>query len=282
MQRSKFAPLWKEHPDWVLREANGEPWDAGYQILQCGRMRGGFGKQLREELLQVKRDTGLGGIFWDSYQNLGATCVDWQGKDKAPQAEEIWRFQAALQRAGFQQRCEIVTIFGVSQVAIYGFEGDKFRRRLWADTLRNDDAFALLDCSPDFFSDGPVLSADRINPRLYFWLAGHRVLPGADALPWCEPEHAKTHLPGGELAEAYARVNHLYNAVLPRMHRLRLAQGGTHTVWLDRKNKPAVIWAFRNAKIAHTGPVVDVATGQRSHANGRMEVTEGHVYQLWK
>jgi hypothetical protein len=282
MQRSKFAPLWKEHPDWVLREANGDPWDAGYQILQCGRMRGGFGKQLREELLQVKRDTGLCGIFWDSYQNLGLTCVDWQGKDKAPQAEEIWRFQAALQRAGFQQCCEIVTIFGVSQVAMYGFKGDKFRRRLWADTLRNDDAFALLDCSPGFFSDGPVLSADRISPRLYFWLAGHRALPGVDTLPWGAPEHAKTHLPGGELAEAYARVNHLYNAVLPRMHRLRLAPGGTHTVWLDRKNKPAVIWAFRNAKIAHAGPVVDVATGQRSHANGRMEVTEGHVYQLWK
>jgi hypothetical protein len=28
------------------------------------------------------------------------------------------------------------------------------------------------------------------------------------------------------------------------------------------------------------GPVVDVTTGRRSHANGRLEVTEGHVYQL--
>jgi hypothetical protein len=246
-------------------------------------MRSGYGKELLRQIKQVKRDTGIAGIFWDSYQNLGVTCVDWQGKDKAPQAEEFWRMQAELQRAGYRQRPEIVTIFGVSQVAMYGFENDKFRRRLWADTVRNDDAFALLDCSPGFFCTGSALSADRISPQFYFWLAGHRAVPSAWARPWgkpIDPEHALPKLPGGELAEEYARVNHLYNAVLPRMHRLRVAPGGTHTVWLDRANKPAVIWAFRDAKIAHTGPVVDVATGQRSHANGRLEVTAGHVYQL--
>jgi hypothetical protein len=283
-QLSRYAPVWKEHPDWLLREANGDPWDAGYrEVLWSGRMRSGYGKELLRQIKQVKRDTGITGIFWDSYQNLGVTCVDWQGKDKAPQAEEFWRMQAELQRYGYRQRPEVVTIFGVSSVAIYGFDEDKFRRRRWSDTVRNDDAFALLDCSPAFMTKGPMLRADRISPRLYFWLAGHRAPPGAGARPWGnphDPEHAGTKLPGGELAEEYARVNHLYNAVLPRMHRLRLAPGGTHTVWLDRKNKPAVIWAFRDAKIAHTGPVVDVATGQRSQANGRLAVTAGHVYQL--
>ncbi len=64
----------------------------------------------------------LPGIFWDSYQNLGVTCIDWSAPDKAPQAEEIWRLQADLQRAGMKQKCEVVTIFGVSQVCMFGFE----------------------------------------------------------------------------------------------------------------------------------------------------------------
>lgn len=283
-QLSRYAPIWKQHPDWLLREANGDPWDAGYrEVLWSGRMRSGYGKELLRQIKQVKRDTGIAGIFWDSYQNLGVTCVDWQGKDKAPQAEEFWRMQAELQRAGYRQRPEIVTIFGVSQVAMYGFENDKFRRRLWADTVRNDDAFALLDCSPAFFSDGPVLSADRISPRLYFWLAGHRALPGAGARPWGkpqDPEHAGTKLPGGRLAEEYARVNHLYNAALPRMHRLRVAPRGSHTVWLDRENKPAVIWAFRDAVVSFVGTASDLESGARIQTARRLPVRSGHVYRL--
>jgi len=283
-QLSRFAPVWKEHPDWLLREANGDPWDGNYQVLWSGRMRSGYGRELLRQIKQIKADTGIGGIFWDSYQNLGVTCVDWQGKDKAPQAEEIWKIQAKLQRVGYRQRCEVVTIFGVSAVAMYGFANDKFRRRLWSDTVRNDDAFALLDCSPAFFSNGrPPLSADRISPRLYFWMAGHRVLPGANARPWGkpqDPDHAGSELPGGELAEEYARVNHLYNAVLPHMHRLRVVAGGTHAVWLNKKNQPAVIWAFQTATVKYAGPVLEVATGMRSHATGRLDLTAGHVYRL--
>lgn len=191
--------------------------------------------------------------------------------------------QAKLQRYGYRQKCEVVTIFGVSAVAMYGFEADKFRRRLWNDTVRNDDAFALLDCPPGFFSKGGVLRADRISPALYFWLAGYRAVPGASARPWGspeDPEHAGPQLPGGDLAEEYARVNHLYNTVLPHMHRLRVVAGGTHALWLNKHNAPAVIWAYRNAAVPYTGSVVDVATGQQSQANGRLDVTAGHVYQL--
>ena len=282
-QLSRYAPVWKQHPDWLLREANGDPWDGNYQTLWSGRMRSGYGRELLRQIKQIKTATGISGIFWDSYQNLGVTCVDWQGKDKAPQAEEIWRMQAKLQRYGYRQKCEVVTIFGVSQVAMYGFEADKFRRRLWNDTVRNDDAFALVDCSPAFFSKGGVLRADRISPQLYFWLAGYRALPGAGARPWGspqDPEHAGPQLPGGKLAEEYARVNHLYNAVLPHMHRLRVVAGGTHAVWLNNQNAPAVIWAYRNASVKYVGPVRDVATGERSQAVGRLDVQAGHVYRL--
>jgi len=282
-QLSKYAPVWKEHPDWLLREANGDPWDGNYQSLWSGRMRSGYGRELLRQIKQVKADTGIAGIFWDSYQNLGVTCVDWQGKDKAPQAEEIWRMQAKLQRYGYRQKCEVVTIFGVSAVAMYGFEADKFRRRLWNDTVRNDDAFALLDCPPGFFSKGGVLRADRISPALYFWLAGYRAVPGASARPWGspqDPDHAGPQLPGGGLAEEYARVNQLYNTVLPHMHRLRVVAGGTHALWLNKHNAPAVIWVYRDATLKYAGVVVDVESGQRSSANGRLDVKAGHVYQL--
>ena len=132
---SKHAPIWKEHPDWVLREANGDPWDGNYGSLWSGRFLSAYGDWMKDTVKDTCKGAGLTGIFWDSYQNLGVTCVDWSAPDKSPQANEIWQFQAELQKLGIAQRCEIITIFGVSAVAVYGFEGDQFRRRLWSDKI---------------------------------------------------------------------------------------------------------------------------------------------------
>lgn len=274
-QFARYAPLWKEHPEWLLREQHGDPWDGQYEILWCGRMRSPFRDTLRQQIKAVKDATGIDSIFFDSYQNLGVTCVDWQVPDQAPQADEIWELQAELQRYGFKFRCEVVTIFGVSQVQLFGFETDRFRRRLWSETVRNDDAFVLLDCSPAFFCEGSPFTADRIDPATYFWLAAHRALPCLDADPW----HGKP-APGGALAEGYARVNHFYNAVLPAMHRLRVTERGDYVVWLDKHNEPAVVWSFRPATMPYCGRVEDLCTGKSFVAGGTVDLTGQTVYRL--
>lgn len=289
LQLDQHAPLWKEHPDWMLREANGDPWDGNYQILTCGRFRTGFRDYLLQRVKQVKDDTGLDNIFWDSYQNLGVTCVDWQAPDKAPQAEEVWRFQAELQRYGFRQRCEVVTIFGITNVGMYGFDeavrGGAMHRRRWSRTVRNDEAFAWLDCSPAFFDDDPY-TADKLSPKYYFWLLGHRSVPVLEARPWgtaCAADPAPedgSYLPGKTLADQYARVNHLYHAVLPHMARLRATEGGRYTLWLDEDNQPAVIWAFEDAEMDYSGPAADMETDMQFRAEGRVRLEAGHVYRL--
>ncbi len=58
--------------------------------------------------------------------------------------------RASYNASATSKNARSVTIFGVSMVCMFGFEADKFRRRLWADTVRNDDAFVLLDMSPAF------------------------------------------------------------------------------------------------------------------------------------
>jgi hypothetical protein len=274
-QFARFSPLWKEHPEWVLREQNGDPWDGAYQILWCGRMRTGFRDLILHEIKKVKDDTGLDGIFFDSYQNLGVTCVDWQAPDKAPQAEEIWKLQSELQRYGFTFCCEVITIFGVSQVGTFGFEEDKFRRRLWADTVRRDEAFALLDCSPGFFCQGDAFTNDRISPELYFWLAGHRAVPGMGADPW----HGNPR-PGGDLADEYARVNRLYDLALPHMRRLRVTPRGDYTVWLDEGNRPRVAWCFKDAQMQYAGSVKDPENGGCWDTDGTLKLEKGKVYLL--
>ncbi|NLB70054.1 MAG: hypothetical protein GX804_10330, partial [Lentisphaerae bacterium] len=133
-QLSQNAPIWKEHPEWLVHQANGSPWNASYRELWAGKMTTEYADWIEQQILAVKEDTGIDGIFWDSYQNLGVTCIDWASPDKTPQAEAIWRLQALLQKEGFFQTCEVVTPFGVSQVALFGFDDDKFRRRLWSDT----------------------------------------------------------------------------------------------------------------------------------------------------
>lgn len=274
---SRYAPIWKEHPDWVLKEANGDPWDGNYGSLWSGRVRSGFGDWFKNQILDVNTDTGIGGIFWDSYQNLGVTCIDWSAPDKAPQADEIFRMQGELQRKGFKQRVEIVTIFGVSQVATFGFDNDKFRRRLWDDFVKGDQAFALIDNSPAFFSgDKGPLGPDRLSPEKYFWMVAHRSVPGISGKPW-SAEGGNSRLPGGDLAEDYARVNHLYNRFVPSMDRLRLQEGGTHVVWLDAAGKPSVVWAFQDAP-APAGKLVDAESGAAAGAT----LKGGRVYSFAK
>lgn len=282
---SKHAPVWKEHKDWIMREANGDPWDGNYGSLWSGRFNSPYGDWMRNQIKETCRVAGLKGMFWDSYQNLGVTCVDWASADKGPQAHEIWEFQGELQRMGIRSQPEITTIFGVSSVAVFGFEDDKFRRRLWADTLKNDDIFALVDTCPGFFSKTCPMTREKLSPEIYFWMAAHRALPGVGARPWVsirpdDQEHARPVLPGGELAEEYAAVNHLYNAALPKMGHLRLTENGTHVVWFDEANQPAVIWVFKDAEFVHTGTAKELRSGESVQSTGTLELKAGQVWVL--
>ena len=270
-QLSRDSPVWTEHPEWRCRRPDGNPWNASYDELWSGKMNGPYGDWIESQIHAVQDDTGISGAFWDSYQNLGLTCIDWPGDDRAPQAERIWRLQAALQRRGFRQRCEIVTPFGVSQVAMFGFRKQSFRRRLWDDLVRTDAAFALLDTAPAFFDSDTAYSPERVSPERYFWLLAHRAVPPMGGHPWKDSGY---FVPGGDLAEDYGRANRLYNAALPRMHRLRLVAGGACTLWLDAKDRPAAVWCFRPCRLPCTGSFTDLETGAPAPAR----LVPGHVY----
>ena len=278
------APLFEEHPEWRQLQANGSEYGG------AGRMRSEFRDFLWDRITAIRRETGLDGVFWDSYQNTGLTNIDWRSDDKAPHTEEIWRFQAELQKEGLSQRCEVVSTIGIANVGIYGFDDDAdawdIRRRWWRRTVENDDAFAWLDCSPAFFTHD-TYSAEKCSPQVYFWLMGHRAVPTLDAFPW-GPEtpdgrHVPTvgpRLPGGELAEEYGRVNRFYNAALPRMHRLRVTEGGHYTLWLDEHDQPAAIWAFRDSETDYTGSVRDLVEDGSCECCGVLRLKAGHVYLL--
>ena len=96
----------------------------------------------------------------------------------------------------------------MSQAALNGFENDNFRRRLWVDTVRNEDALGLLNCSPCLLTKSQMMSTDRISPKKYPRLAGRRSLPGTDAQTWDESqelEQARGKLPGGTHSGGWIR-----------------------------------------------------------------------------
>jgi len=282
------SKIWKEHPEYILHEANGDPWDAAYRFGCLGDFRTGFRDYMFDCMKTAREGAGIDGIFWDSYQNFGATGVNWKAPDKAPHTEEIWRFQAELQRLGYSHRCEVTTIFGVSNVQMYGFDDSEnshwngLRRRTWSRSVENDEAFAWLDCGLGFFS-ADSFTRERLSPKYYFWLMGHRCVPWLDARPWGPTVNGKNmpggapKLPGGELAEQYARCNHIYNEMLPRMHRLRLVDGGKYALWLDKQNKPSVIWAFQETTADCDGTLTDVET-KETGSGRKMRLKPEHVY----
>ncbi|MEI6521602.1 MAG: hypothetical protein WCO98_16435, partial [bacterium] len=254
---SKLAPIWKEHPEWVLHEANGDQYDANYGSLWAGRLNSPYGQWFEADIKHSCTAAGTAGIFWDSYQNLGLTAVDWGSADKCPQADIIWDMQSRQQKMGLRHRCEITTIFGVSQVAMFGFAADKFRRRLWDDAVAGDWAFSLIDTSPGFFSNTYAFGTSRLNADQYFWLTAHRCIPGIGARPWESSKHdgnSPQMLPGGDQIEEFARVNHIFNKCEPLMHRLRLTEGGNYVIWENESGQPAVIWAFKDVEVNITKP----------------------------
>jgi len=284
LQLHRDAQVFKDHPDWRLLEPDGEAYDASYYILNCGRMRGPFGDWLEQQIMDLRQGSGLDGIFWDSLHNLGVSAVDWTGTDKAPQAEEIFRLMGRLQQAGFQsQRPETVTIFGCGNAAIYGFSCDKFRRRLWQDTVDNDDLFALIDTGIGFFGDeaSPWVTG-QISPSDYFKMAAWRCPMAAPANPWTgDSELKKPVLPGGAKAGAFARVNHQYNAALPHMIRPQASADGSHVLYLDHNGRPSCVWALADGAFPFNGEAITAVEGlQGEVTNGYLRLRAGEVYLL--
>ncbi|HEY8666648.1 MAG TPA: hypothetical protein VIL86_08295 [Tepidisphaeraceae bacterium] len=295
-----WSPLWKQHPDWVLRKADGDPWSARYSWAQgalwAGRIRSGFRDHLYQRLKAAQQETGLSACFWDSYGNLGQTCIDWEAPDKAPQGEDVWRFQAELQKLGFRQRCEMITVFGVGTVGMIGFEESALTKKLWGDIVAGDQAFALMDTAAGFLIDEMIhyqsqtYAPGRLDGKHYFWLAAHRCLPGIFARPW-GPAWKGNKLPGGgphmppgmEYADEFARTNRLYNQAIPHMQRLRLSEGGRYALWLDADNRPSVLWAFADGMAPFSGSATDLSNGRETVASGAsegLEVSAGQVYRL--
>ena len=284
LQLHRDAQVFKDHPDWLLREPDGEAYDASYYILNCGRMRGPFCDWLEQQIMDLKKGSGLVGIFWDSLHNLGVTAVDWMGPEKAPQADEIFRLMGRLQQAGFQtQRPETVTIFGCGNAGIYGFSSDKFRRRLWRDTVDNDDLFALIDTGIGFFSEeGSPWAEGKISPVDYFKMAAWRCPMAPSANPWTgEGNVLRPTLPGGANAERYARVNHQYNAALPRMIRPQASADGSHVLYLDNAGRPSCVWAFADGELPFTGNAITAVEGRQGEVkHGHLHLVAGEVYLL--
>jgi hypothetical protein len=162
----------------MLREANGDPWYAGNIGLWSGRMRSCDGKEMLQQIKQVKREPG---------------DVVWVRKRQFP-PETVGRHSAE-------------------------------RRRAWAAELQS----MLADQKPD----------DEYRPD-----QSEKVSPAG----W-PPQFAGDRCPNvGRIARAGTGQGE--------------AAGWHAQRWLDRKNKPAVIWAFRDTLTPYDGTVCDLESGE--------------------
>ena len=64
------------------------------------------------------------------------------------------------------------------------------------------------------------------------------------------------------------------------MKRLRVTEDGNVTLWLDERNRPAIVWAFEDAQMAYTGTVTDLSTEKCVSVNGQAKFKKGNVYRL--
>ncbi len=133
------SPLWKAHPEWLLRTQDGGNYTHGYADIQAGDLSGGFGNYLRDSLLKVGRETGLDGIWWDSYLAF-PTPVNWALNEPRGMVPDLLQITADLRHGGMQVYLEGAGPLGITAVAILDHTMKRWPGGLGAGVFRYGSA----------------------------------------------------------------------------------------------------------------------------------------------
>ncbi|MCI0343212.1 MAG: hypothetical protein L0216_19050 [Planctomycetales bacterium] len=220
---SRDAPMWAEHPDWVLRGESGEPWvspSGGY----AGDLDSGFRDHFLDRVGGVVRGFGLSGLWFDTHLPYAGQPLH------APRGARVAESYAALARAGART---------------LRVEGDASALAGYA-TL----AFERLPEDPDLFygSAMPGTCAEAADVRRLF--RRYAASGAMWAVPWDFLHNSK--VTGPEVAAARREIV----AVLADWRRARdlmahrtVHEDGSGYTWTNDRDARRCVWLLRDAAL---------------------------------
>jgi hypothetical protein len=223
------APIWKEHPDWRLRNRRGEVFE-NPSGLWHGDLDTGFYRYFLERITGAIRSTGLGGLVLDTHLSYA------QQKWDRSQNEKL----AALYQSFIQAGAKHLIVEGDASVfGAYGIAiGDDWKKE-WGGIP-----------DPDLYY-GSTLMGGFNDPRLHRSHFRHYVASGAAwAVTW---EFLHSPKLTGEENEAARRdaleVIRDYRRVKDLMVHRFVHSGGSGYTWTNDRDARKVIWLLKDAPL---------------------------------
>lgn len=220
------APIWREHPEWRARSADGRLWDGHYGVIHSLDLaQEGARRWMADDLIRLRRATGVDAVWCDSFAGLFMGAVNHGSPTRAPAAAGTLLLLRELAAAGYQ-----VCIEGLSQLGVSSWGNLRPASIVGQQELLLDTSFRYF--VKDWRND-PAINRDTYHrslaARAPFAVWGEEFLGHAEPFPWPLPEW-------------HAPLTNAYNRVSARLHRRRLLPEGA--LWYDADGRPAAWFAW--------------------------------------
>ena len=258
------SPVWKEHPEWIVRNANSTLWDAHYALIHALSFVHGAAEWMLTDLKNVRAATGIDGVWLDSFTNLTLGPVNWQSPGLEPNSPAVLRFLGDLSRAGFE-----IMIEGISQLG-----ASSWGNLRPADIAGQEEL--MVNSSMRYSIPRDWTGEKAVTRDFYFRMLAARAPLGV----WLDEFLGRPEPFPPPLPDWFAPLTHAYNRISDRMISRRLTEVGA--MWLDAERQPAAFFAFSDGEVEgvpHNLRLTDLLKNETRSLDER-RVRAGQIYGL--
>ncbi len=257
------APIWKEHPEWVVRNHGNLIWDGHYHTIHAMSFVHGAQDWLLADLKDVREATGADGIWFDSFTNLALQAINYQSPGYEPNAPGVLKFLGSLSDMGYEVMIECMSQLGVSSwgashgkmspQSLYNQEDMIYNTclRTYLDDWQNDPGY----------SESYYFKSLAARAPLGVWIREYMGNPAAFPLA---------------LPAWYAPLNNAYSRVENKMRYREVLEDGLGVIWYDENRQPSALFALRDGEYEFSSIAVDLMNDDV--LTGDAKIISNHIY----
>ena len=275
---SPRAPIFKQHPEWLLTGPDSKHWGGGYgfKTIVTADWNTGVYDWVLSDLKQWKAEGGLDFLFTDSWPNLGLLPHNFSARMRTND-DALGRFYADLQSIGIENHLfEGISPYGASRFGVWDLRNETLGEQ-GGFAGQNDFGWWVgeEDMAHDILMHTTPRQRDEAElERIQFRLMANRGTVNYHL-------HGDNHDPY-QLPAWWVRLNRIYTQALPHMISRRLLPDQLGVSWTDGTCE--VLWAYRDGHYdipagAYAEQLEGTDTRALAHASA-LPLSAGCVYRI--
>jgi len=250
---SNHSPYLTEHPEWIMRKADGSPETRVYFHITPISPRYEVQKQFLENLKKLKKSCGFDGLWLDSF-NISFGSLDFSRKQGISGAKEAAEMVKRYQEIGYKVINEGFSPFGARG------DGEALFFKGQEDMALDTTIFAY------YTSLRKILK----NDSYFRFLANKAPLT-----------IAAKYIPKGKMKRV-AAWNMAYNKVVQHMIHRELLGDDHGVLWTDNSGSRKILFSYKNGnfKLKKRAKIINIITGERFVEKDLLRVYKGQIYRI--